>query len=110
MSFMNKSRKILSLMSTGYEYSEWQEAKVAYMESLSDVTRSSEIEDALDIDEKYTMPVDLMIATYRKLLSLKRDPATLREFAYYLLAHGPDWDEEAENMLSEAKKAESGNQ
>lgn len=60
--------------------------------------------EALWLDADHEVPVEVVVAVYRRLMALgARDARTVVCFARYLLAHGPDWDDEANSMLAQVE-------
>ena len=60
------------------------------------------------VDEEYfIVPVDDMIAILRRWLAVApTDPEAKRALGQYLYAHGPDWDDEARELIRQADEAE----
>jgi hypothetical protein len=53
------------------------------------------------------LPVDVSNTVFEKYVELEsNDPAVLREYAYHLKTHGPDWDQKAEELLERAEDIE----
>jgi len=60
--------------------------------------------EVLQFDETLELPVDLVIAVYRRILELGgNDALTKLCFAGYLLLHGPQWDDEAIAMKTDVE-------
>lgn len=60
--------------------------------------------EALRLDEGLELPVEIVIAIYRRLMKLGvTDVRTRLCFARYLLLHGPEWDDEANSIVSEVE-------
>lgn len=57
--------------------------------------------EALRLDEGLELPVDVVVAVYRRLMALgAKDARTVVCFARYMLLHGPEWDAEATSLLA----------
>jgi hypothetical protein len=56
-------------------------------------------------DRYYVVDVDTMIGVLRRWLEVEpRSAEAKRALGSYLLAHGPDWDEEGRGLLAEARE------
>jgi len=87
--------------------SQMAEMKVRFLHEIIQVNQPDILQKIIELDTDLEMPFDIIKATYQHLLKLGfRDTDTLRNYAYYLLLHGPDWDVEANNILAKlsAKK------
>lgn len=76
------------------------------IELVSGETSFRILGEVLQLDETLELPVDLVIAVYRRILALGGNDALTRLcFAGYLLLHGPRWDDEAIAMRAEVEPA-----
>ena len=88
--------------------SQMAEIKVCFLQKIIKVNQPDILQKIIKLDTDLEMPFDIIQATYQQLLKLGcRDTDTLRNYAHYLLLHGPDWDAEANNILAKlsAEKA-----
>jgi hypothetical protein len=107
MSFTTAAHDILELRRRPSDESAWNKAREAFQDELSSCQEPDEVRKALESDLNNELPVDLKSEAYELLLSLDgRSPETLRRYAWHLQLHGPDWDDLAEAMLSEADEIE----
>jgi hypothetical protein len=81
----------------------------AFMDALRAEGDAGQLRIALDQDrDALLLPPELKSAAYERLLALnRRQPATLREYAWHLQFYGPDQDDEAEALMAEAERADS---
>ncbi|MFB2893729.1 hypothetical protein ACE1CI_12525 [Aerosakkonemataceae cyanobacterium BLCC-F50] len=88
--------------------SQMAEIKIRFLQEIIQVNQPDMLQKIIELDTDLEMPFDIIQATYQQLLKLCfRDTNTLRNYAHYLLLHGPDWDAEANNILAKlsAEKA-----
>lgn len=84
------------------------EIKARFLQEIIHVNYPDFLRKIIEIDTDLEMPFDIIKATYQQLLKLGyRDTSTLRNYAHYLLLHGPDWDAEANNILAELSAEEA---
>lgn len=83
----------------------WTQAKKDFSKAVDDCSDLDELLRVLAEDSGLEIPIDLRIRLYRRSLDIGgRSPALLREFAWYLELHGPDWDEEAARLREDADR------
>ncbi|MFB2835945.1 hypothetical protein [Floridanema evergladense] len=81
--------------------SQMAEMKVRFLQEIIQLNQPDMLQKIIELDTDLEMPFDIIKATYQQLLKLGyRDTNTLRNYAHYLLLHGPDWDAEANNILA----------
>lgn len=84
------------------------EKEYANLEQL--VSQSNDFQDIYgavitDIDAGYLMPFELMRGIYEKYVDLSgRAPEALKHYANYLYSFGPDYDEKADRLMTEANE------
>lgn len=77
-------------------------------DKLTEVEDHRVLTEALELDERDVLPFREKQAIYDRLLQLRRSPEHLRRYAWWLqLNGGPDWDDEADRLLSEANELAS---
>ena len=87
----------------------WQRAKDAFARKIDQMDRADELLATLKADSGDVMPIDLKRRLYSRCIVLDPDNAVLlREYAWYLELHGPDWDDEAAILKAKAAELESG--
>ncbi len=60
-------------------------------------------------DRYFSVDVELMIDILRRWLEVDPESCEAKHvLGSYLLAHGPDWDEEGERLIDEAKNGQCG--
>lgn len=90
--------------------SQMAEIKVRFLQGIIQVDRPDILQKIIELDADLEMPFDIIKVTYQQLIKLGcRDTNTLRNYAHYLLLHGPDWDVEANKIIAKlsAEKATS---
>ncbi|MBO8172922.1 MAG: hypothetical protein H0Z33_13665 [Bacillaceae bacterium] len=54
--------------------------------------------------DSYFLPIEGMFCLYKRLIQLETsDKDILIDFAHYLLLYGPDWEEEAKQIITHVK-------
>lgn len=88
----------------------WQRVKDAFARKIDQADRADDLLATLKADDGDVMPIDLKRRLYSRCIVLDPDNAALlREYAWYLELHGPDWDEEAAMLKVKAASLEAGN-
>ncbi len=86
----------------------WRDARGCFAYALFSDSDEQAIREALDLDTSDTLPVDLKRATYERLIEISdRRPEDLKNYAWYLQLHGPEWDDYARSLLKEADERHS---
>ena len=81
----------------------WQDARGRFAYALFSNWDEQAIREVLNLDSSDTLPVDLKRATYERLIEISgRRPEDLKNYAWYLQLHGPEWDDYAHSLLKEA--------
>lgn len=80
-------------------------AKEALQKALPQVKERKELDAILKLDADFTMPVESMIDVYRRIIHLApNDTEIKKSFAQYLFLHGPEWDDEANEIIALIEK------
>lgn len=95
--------------STDVNQADWENTKQKYNEALQETNDAQVLRDIIQEDVMMELAIESRIATHERLLSIERLPEDLRDFAYYLQLHGPDWDDKAADLIAEADKLEHNN-
>lgn len=72
---------------------------------LSIITIREPLDNIIRLEMKqFFMPVDTMFKIFQSLIRIEmKDSSVFVDFANYLLLYGPDWEEEAKEILMYAK-------
>jgi hypothetical protein len=72
---------------------------------LSTVMKREPLDRIIRLEmEQFFMPIDTMFKIYQRLLKIEpKDFSVFVDFADYLLLYGPDWEEEANDILMNVK-------
>lgn len=91
-------------LSDPWPASEWERV-VGQARELAETESSFRVlGEALRLDEGLELPVEVVVAVYRRLVALgASDARTTVCFARYLLLHGPEWDDEANSLLRDVE-------
>lgn len=85
---------------------EWELAVSQARELAATESSFRVLGEVLRLDEGLELPVEVVLAVYRRLMALGASDARTRVcFARYLLLHGPEWDDEADLLLREVEVA-----
>lgn len=86
--------------------SKLNEAVQQLLERVPSEKSAYKLGEVLRCDRGLHMPIDVIRATYQRLLVLGVTDARTRIcYARYLLLHGPEWDAEAQAILKEVEAA-----
>lgn len=90
----------------GPEKELWEKARGEFAYVLFANADEGSIRAALELDVGDVLPVDLKRAAYERLLEAgRRSPQDLKNYAWYLQLHGPEWDTYADALLEEAEES-----
>lgn len=79
---------------------QWTERRSRIVELIGTESSALRLGDVLRCDVGLDLPVEVVLAAYRRLFALgASDVYTKLCYARYLLLHGPDWDDEAQEIL-----------
>lgn len=83
---------------------EQQEAKERIIAAVPQTTDPLELKRVIEFEEAtMCMSVPNMFPIYKRLLELEPEPQHVLAFAHFLFIYGPDWDDEATEMVHMAK-------
>ncbi len=105
--------KALSIMFLDSEFvdaftGDIENALEEYETSLAFCTSPGEIRDVISLDCDCFLPSALVIDTYEKFLSFRRDDSdVLRRYAEYIFSAIPDWSDYAQKLINEANNLEA---
>ena len=96
---------IIDLIAQGTDRDEdaFEKALNDYKSELKRCTSPSLLR-RIALENLFKLPVDSLIETCRRFVEIERSAENLEFLADYLYLHGPDWDEEAGELLQEAER------
>jgi hypothetical protein len=108
MTLKDLTKRIVALLEEGenVNHAVYDETLSQYITYLNQSTDVSEIKEAAQKYGWTDLTTDLHIATSRRLVAVERSADNLRLLAGVLGAYGPDWDDEAGELLQEADERE----
>lgn len=102
---VDATRQYLELLQQPARQKDFDKAEAAFQKALQRVRRVEEVRNALKLDKRRQLPVQLKSPAYERMLSIAgRTPELLREYAQEMYDFGPEFTHYADTLWDEAKR------